>query len=219
VKSQTFGCAYMSNAKLLYHITDFSNLESIFQFRKLLSFNKVRESGIIYENIAHSTIQDQRVGKFVPVPPNGSLHDYVPFYFAPKSPMLYAISKGQVDGYTKGQDQIIYLVCRTDMIHHAGLKYVFTDGHAIMRFTDFYNRLDMLHKVDWEVMKSRYWFDTEEDPDRKRRRQAEFLVYHSVPLDFILGFAVKNEEMRQAVERLLKNYAIEKPVRIKDWYY
>lgn len=209
----------MDNKQLLYHIPDFSNLESILQQGGLLANNVVKEKGIKYENIAHHNIQDRRSMKTVPLPPNGDLHDYVPFYFAPKSPMLYAIYKGQVAEYEKGQDQIIYLISRIDIIHNAGLDYVFTDGHAVMGFTDFFKNLKDLDKIDWEVMKSRYWFDTEEDPDRKRRRQAEFLVHKVVPIDILLGFAVKNDEMKQKVEAAIHKYNYDKPVAIRHWYY
>lgn len=51
-------------------------------------------------------------------------------------------------------------------------------------------------------MKSRYWFDTEDDPDRKRRRQAEFLVYKIVPVKVFSGFAVKSKKMKNKVEQV-----------------
>ncbi len=96
---------------------------------------------------------------------------------------------------------------------------MFTDGHAVMGFTDFYKDLENLDKIDWEVMKSRYWFDTEEDPDRKRRRQAEFLIHKGVPIDILLGFAAKNEEMKRKVEDVVHKYNYNKPVAVRDWYY
>ncbi|WP_353620333.1 DarT ssDNA thymidine ADP-ribosyltransferase family protein [Geobacillus sp. AYS3] len=33
---------------------------------------------------AHTRIQDRRLTTLVPLPPYGTLHDYVPFYFAPR---------------------------------------------------------------------------------------------------------------------------------------
>lgn len=209
----------MGEEKLLYHITDINNLESILQHGGLLASNVVKQKDVEYENIAHNNIQDRRAMKIVPLPPHGNLHDYVPFYFASKSPMLYAIHKGQVEGYEKGQNQIIYLISRTDIIHNAGLDYVFTDGHAVMGFTEFFKNLEDLDKVDWEVMKSRFWFDTEEDPDRKRRRQAEFLVHEAVPINVLLGFAVKDEEIQRKVEEVIDKYNIDKPVAVRYWYY
>jgi hypothetical protein len=53
----------------------------------------------------------------------GCLHDYVPFYFAPRSPMLYALLQGRVGGFNGSQEDIVYLVTRTDKIIDSGSKY------------------------------------------------------------------------------------------------
>jgi hypothetical protein len=210
----------MIDKKWLYHITHYSNLPSILCHGGLVANSGAKTRGISYVNIAHAGIQDRRLITSVPLPPYGTLHDYVPFYFAPKSPMLYAISKGRVEGYKKGQDEIIYLVSKIDIIHRSGLAYVFTDGHAIMGFTDFYNDLKDLHKIDWEVMNSQFWFDTEEDLDRKRRRQAEFLVHQFVPIHLFLGIAVKNNKMKQKVKEIIHKCNYDKPIAVRPhWYY
>jgi hypothetical protein len=44
---------------------------------------------------------------------------------------------------------------------------VFTDGHAIMSFFEFFNDPGDLEQIDWGIMSSRYWNDTTEYPDRK----------------------------------------------------
>ncbi|MCL6586707.1 MAG: DUF4433 domain-containing protein [Anoxybacillus sp.] len=210
----------MLDKKWLYHITHYSNLPSIFAHGGLVAYSMIKRNRVPYVNIAHARIQDKRSTTFVPLPPHGILHDYVPFYFAPKSPMLYAIHKGRVEGYEKGQDEIVYLVSRTDLICRSGLAYMFTDGHAIMGFTDFYNDLMDLNKIDWEVMQSQFWFDTEEDPDRKRRRQAEFLVHQFVPVELIVGIAVKHNGSKQTVEKLLQQCHYDKQVAVRPhWYY
>lgn len=69
------------------------------------------------------------------------------------------------------------------------------------------------------VLKAKYWHDTEEDPDRKRRRQAEFLVYQSLEIDLLLGIGVKNERMRDVVCETLKDVHMNLPVLIRPWFY
>lgn len=114
---------------------------------------------------------------------------------------------------------ILLFVTNTDSIASFGSKYVFTDGHAIMAWTEFYNDLVFLSEVDWSVMESRYWNDTDEFPDRKRRRQAEFLVYKSVPLTLFLGIGVYNERMRVIVSEILKEYNTDMKVLIRPAFY
>jgi hypothetical protein len=53
---------------------------------------KKKEMG--YHNIAYQGAQGKRATKLVARPPMGVIHDYVPFYFAPRSPMLFTIDKG-----------------------------------------------------------------------------------------------------------------------------
>ncbi len=64
----------------------------------------------IYTSIAHQNIQDRRAYTQVPCGPRGWLHDYVPFYFGVRSPMLFTISRGNVEGYDRDQEDVIYLV-------------------------------------------------------------------------------------------------------------
>ena len=45
--------------------------------------------------IGNPHLIDQRANHPVPLPPGGFLNDYVPFYFAPRSPMMYAIHMGE----------------------------------------------------------------------------------------------------------------------------
>ncbi len=163
----------------LYHITHVDNLPSIIEAGGLLANNSVAEGG--YVNIAHESIQRRRRSKRVPCGPGGLLHDYAPFYLGRKSPMLYAISKSTVEGYEQGQAPVIYLGSKVEAVIAAGLPFVFTDGHAAMDLTDFYDDLANLGQIDWPLMSATYWLDNEEYPDRKRRRQAEFLIHQFAP--------------------------------------
>ena len=90
--------------------------------------------------------------------------------------MLYAIKMGNVEGCSASQTDIIYLVSSAEAIKTAKIGFVFTDGHGIMELSEFYDDLSKLTEIDWDIMKEKYWRDTYEDPDRKRRRQAELLT-------------------------------------------
>jgi hypothetical protein len=56
--------------------------------------------------------------------------DYVPFYFAPRSPMLYKLHKGGVPNYTNGQDPLVYLVSSAEAVAASGASFVFSGGVA-----------------------------------------------------------------------------------------
>jgi ssDNA thymidine ADP-ribosyltransferase, DarT len=204
----------------IYHITHLANLASILENGGLLCVSEIKENGKGYTNIAHNNIQDRRSNFQVPLPPKGNLHDYVPFYFAPRSPMLYTIDRGNVEGYREGQAPVIYLVSDVQTIIEKNIPHMFTDGHAIVAYSQFYNEEKDLVHVDWNVMNSRYWNDTDEFPDRKRKRQAEFLIHKFVPFDAITGIGVFSLEYKLKVENELEKAGISKAVKQeRNWYY
>lgn len=202
----------------IYHITHKDNLQGIIASGGLIAQSQMQ--GQNYCNIAHDNIQDRRAHTMVPCGPGGCLHDYVPFYFAPKSPMLYAIKKGNVIGCNAKQSEIIYLITNAQSIKKANLPFVYTDGHGIMAMSDFYDDLDSLDEIDWAIMNARYWADTVDDPDRKRRRQAEFLIYRILPWPNIDAIVTMNETTKNQVRKNLNNAVYEPPINIKkNWYY
>jgi len=100
------------------------------------------------------------------------------------------------------------------------LKYVFTDGHGIMAWSEFYDDLNRLNEVDWGIMNSKYWNDTIDHPDRKRKRQAEFLVYQNMPWNCLTHIAVISPHVKIKVENSLpvnghRPQVLEQP----NWYY
>ena len=101
----------------IYHFTDAGNLPSIIQVNKLQAKNALASAFI---SAAEDSVQDKRARKQIPVPPGGMLHDYVPFYFAPNSPMLYIISRGGVESYKGGQRDLIYLVSTVESVQKEG---------------------------------------------------------------------------------------------------
>lgn len=204
----------------LYHITHIDNLPGILQQGCLYCHRHLTQLQRHPVNIAYQSIQDRRASTPVPCGPCGVLHDYVPFYFAPRSPMLYALHTGQVAGYTGGQTPIVHLVSSLARIHETGHSFVFTDGHATMALSRFFTGLDDLAEIDWPLMLQEYWNDTPQYPDRKRRRQAEFLVYNQVSWAAILGIGVIDNRMQARVQSILSAHGIATAVGVRrNWYY
>ena len=86
--------------------------------------------------------------------------------------MLYSIHGGFVEQYKEGQQPVVHLVSTAESVAAADLDFTFTEGHAELAYSSFFEDLADLDKVDWQIMKSKWWNDTDEDMGRKRRRQA-----------------------------------------------
>ena len=204
----------------IYHVTHWKNLASIIEQGGVLSLHEMQRRGLPHNDIAYDHIQERREGTMVFGAEGGCLHDYASFHLGRKSPMLYTISKGNVANQQEGQDPLIYLKSSAQVVDEAGLSFAFTDGHATMAFTEFFDDLGMLNKVDWNVMAATYWRDTQDDNDRKRRRQAEFLVQKELPWNLILEIGTFNAGIEGRVLEILSISEHQPVVQVRrSWYY
>jgi len=202
-----------------FHITHLANLESIMQAGGLYCDNLRAAKDLSCTGIAHQHIKDRRAKRVVPTCEGGTLADYVPFYFAPRSPMLYAIATGFVANYADGQSGVVHLRCSVEELAEA-LDSTYTDGHAEITFSEFFESLGDLGKIDWQIMTAIYWNDTADDGDRKRRRQAEFLVHGFVPWTFVREIGVINPEMATKVQQVIASSAHKPIISVhREWYY
>jgi hypothetical protein len=133
--------------------------------------------------------------------------------------MLYKISHGEVDDYKDGQEPILHLVSTVERVVEGNLPFTFTNGHAEMKPIEFYERVRDLDNIDWELMESQFWFDTETDLNRKWRRQAEFLVHSLFPTNLLIGIAVISEDVKREVEQLVEECSQQIKVVMRPSYY
>lgn len=188
----------------LYHFTRVEHLPTIIE-RGLLSDTLASEH--LQFEVGNVGIKAQRARRQVPIAPHGVVSDYVPFYYAPRSPMIFAISHGNVSTYSEGCDRIVYLVTSLERLWVAGIRPVGTDRNALLDIATF-NRDPgpLVDAVDWPLMKQRYWRSTPEDPDRSERRQAECLVHERVPWEQIQFVCARSDavasEARAALARI-----------------
>lgn len=184
--------------------------------------NQEPEDGLVYQPNHDVEIQQKRGIEAVPCDPGGVVHDYVPFYFGYLSPMMLQLKTNRVSGYTEGQEPLIYLVSTAQVVRDSGTGFVFSDGHGIAAFTEWFNDLADLDKVDWGMVNERYWKEEPRDVDRQRRKQAEFLVSRFCRWELIQKIVVIDPTMQRGVKEILKNYSedLRRPVQVKrDWYY
>ena len=198
------------------------NLNTVLYRAALHAANHVPNDGLPYRTIHNVDIQNERHVRAMPCGPGGTLHDYVPFYFGYLSPMLLQLKTNRVPGYSEGQAPLVYLVSSAQAIAAAGCRFVFSNGHGIAAFTEWFDDLGRLDAVDWSMVNQRYWSDNVNDMDRQRRKQAEFLVYQSCPWTAIGEIVVVNQAAKTGVETILARFdqALHRPVNIRPgWYY
>ncbi|QEH31710.1 hypothetical protein OJF2_01750 [Aquisphaera giovannonii] len=211
---------------LIHHITNIDNLARIVQTGGLwCDAERVRQRfecvGIAHESLkqrrGRTAVRD-RTGRAIAA--GGVLADYVPFYFANRSPMLYSIHRGNVVGYAGGQENVVYLVSTVETAVAGDRAWCFTDGHAVEAMTEFLIGAEHLNKIDWDTVRAWKWYNTPEDPDRKRRKQAEFLIHGSVPWTWIHRIGVVDQGRSQRVREIIAGAAHQPEVTIEpDWYY
>ncbi len=201
----------------IYRIVHRDNLQIFIDEGKLLSPNSATNQN--YIPIGETSLINQRGTKLITIDPYGEIRDYISFYFGTRSPMLYCIYHGY-DVQKRPQSEIIYLVSSIDRVESIGCKYIFTDGHSFAEYSQPFNDKADLDKVDWNAVRLRRWNNTSDDPDRKRRKEAECLIYQELPLSAIIGIGVYNKEAFDYITRVQSDNNISIPVLIKrEWYY
>ncbi len=145
--------------------------------------------------------------------PRGKLGEYVPFYFCPRSVMLYVISRGASD-YVGQQREIVHLVSRVS-IATQGTRWAFSDRHAEVGHAEHFDDLVHLAKIQWDAVDAENWAQCKEE------KQAEFLIKDFCPWDKIRFIGVHDAALIPEVNRILEPAPDLKP-RVEPrprWYY
>lgn len=147
-----------------------------------------------------------------------NLGDYIPFYFGVRMPMLYVIQRGFNGVALTTPEDIVYCVSSLDEINTSGIEYIFTDGHAVDSFSLEYsaNEVKNIAEIlDYTAIRCLNWKD-ENDLDKKRRMEAEFLLSEDLPAQYILGYICYNEV---AQDKLISAGVPAKMIAIRPHYY
>jgi hypothetical protein len=163
---------------------------------------------------------DKRKTHPVTIGPGGTLADYVPFYFTPASVMLLNIKTGY-NGVTKRPNaDIAILVSSIPTLQQAGVPFVFTNGHAYMQETDYFDDSRDLDKVDWDILQRRDFARDPDDPGKMGRYQAEALAYQHVPVSALLGIACYDDTVRATLEAEVNRRKLPlKVVAVPKYYF
>lgn len=203
--------------KWLFRITHLRNLPHILVHGLCPSASGNQDPSFV--PIGDQSLISVRKDLEVPIEPGGLFSEYVPFYLGARSPMLYQIQKGGEDVAQVAQSDIVYLVVALSCIKEKQLAYVFTDGHARTKVTRFYNSEADFDKLDWDTISARQWNNTEEDPDRRRRKQAELMVKGVVPIGCVQYLLTFDEASRAVVQKMVEEAGLAIPVHVKREFY
>lgn len=196
----------------LYRITYFENLPHILLHGLTTAGHANADPSFV--GIGDNTLIAVRKSKVVPVAPGGQLSEYVPFYLGAHSPMLLQIKTGNQGVRKRPQGEIIYLISSVEKLQNAGCDFCFTDGHAREGITKFYTAPADFDKVDWDMVKEVKWANTDEDFDRKRRKQAEVLVKNHVPVDCIEAIVVYDNQRVTFAKQAVASAGLNIPVHL-----
>lgn len=203
----------------IFRIVHVANVPWILEHGGLFSRNSP-EQDPNYVNIGSIELIDKRSRRVVPVPPGGTLSDYVPFYFTPFSMMMYKIKTGH-GGITKRDNKdIVIFVSSIHRLRELDVPFLFTNQHAYPPNTDFYETVEALSVVDWPLLQSKNFKTDDADPGKQLRYQAEALVHQHVPLSALLGIVCYNDEVKQRIEAMVQSHGQNLSVKTKPtWYF
>lgn len=199
----------------LYHITDIENLPSILSAGALLCDAKV--GGTNAQTIGYTNIKNRRMREIsIPCCGNRFVGEFVPFYFCPRSPMLFTVNRGNTGRDPGCQRSIVHLV--TSISHAIALNRVwtFSNGNAGAYHADFFGNLAELDKLDWEIIQSTDWGGDL----RRHKKAAEFLIADSFDWSAIRAIGCYDQRASSQVQLILdaKQDSTKVVVR-RDWYY
>lgn len=206
----------------VYHFTRIEHLSTIIR-DGLLPDIDAQQRRVLQQEIGHREIKNRRRQRAVPCGNHGVVADYVPFYFATRSPMMCSIHHGNVDGVDRDTSKLVYLCTDTQTLHDAGLTVIYSDQNArieMAQMTTDDSVLDDDSFIDWPLMRAQYWGNTDKDPNRKERRQAECLVHPRVDWDLIRAVGVKSRDKAEQVIEILAQAGVTTQIFVRPgWYF
>lgn len=173
-----------------------------------------------YHAIGNPDLIERRRRHEVPIPPGGTLSDYIPFYFTPYTPMMYNIKTGYGGITQVPNEDLVILVASLHNLAEMGRLFVFTDRHAYLFNAEFYNDLDRLDQIDWNILQNKDFRHDPDDPGKMERYQAEALVHEHLPVGALIGMVCYTDSATEELGRL----AVAKGLKIQvvkktGWYF
>jgi hypothetical protein len=206
----------------IYHITHLHNLPAIINRGGLFAdaFSTVDTRPIA--PIGMNKIKQRRLNLPVHCHPSTTVGQYVPFYFCPRSIMLYLIHKANHEElpYRGGQELIVHLEADLHkviaVLDGQQQKWAFSLSNAGATYAEFRASLSQLQEINWTAVQATDF----RPPLIKEGKQAEFLVYEFFPWTWIRRIGVYSETVRALLLPALATTPHHPIVEVRrEWYY
>lgn len=207
----------------IYHITHLRNLAQIVAMGGLWSDAGRIERGLDCKIVGMSEIKRRRLEELeIGCHPATKVGQYVPFYFCPRSIMLYILHQGNHPdlAYREGQQPIVHL--QADLratvrwADQNAVRWAFSTSNAGARYTNFYASLDHLHEVNWAAVAATDFRSAE----TKDGKQAEFLMHNWFPWKLVEKIGVFDQTIHNEALKALAAAEYAPIVSIeRNWYY
>ena len=221
-------------APKLYHIVHVDRLPSIISTGGLLCDIEIVSRAAACLTLSMGTtigmqnIKDRRMNELTLAShPDLYVGQCVPFYFCPRSVMLYVIHKANHPDltYDGGQNPIIHLEADLyDTVAWAKcnrLRWAFTLSNASSR--SFKDRADLgqLDEINWDAVQATHWSGNNIPSSVKKDKQAEFLLEQSFPWQLVTRIGVHSPQICKQVRMALQQATDHKPgvAIMPTWYY
>jgi hypothetical protein len=205
----------------IYHIAHVDRLPSIVADGFFWCDAEVVRRAPAGTTIGMSSIKQRRLNELrLSSHPDLHVGDCVPFYFCPRSVMLFLISQGNHPelAYRGGQGPILHfeadLLAAVAWANAQPVRWAFTNSNAGSRYFEDYNDLAHLGKIDWNAVQALKWVQCKEG------KQAEFLLEHRFPWYLIERIGVHSRAVYGQVVNALPAHGHRPTVEVRtDWYY
>ncbi len=201
----------------IFRITHRDNVPWILKNGLVCASHEQKDPGFVA--IGDPELIELRASWQVPIPPGGTLADYVPFYFTPFSVMALKIFTG--NGVPRrSRDEIAILISSIPRLAELSTGFIFTDSHAKFHGARYFSDPAELDEIDFALLRRRDFKRSKEDPGKVERYQAEALIHHRVSTDRLLAIACYTEKTQQ--DLLVIAQRAGSPVRMvhrPGWYF
>lgn len=216
----------------VYHITHVNNLAGIVAQGALLSDAVMLARGGPSAPIGMGSIKTRRLTLPVTCHPGLNVGDCVPFYFCPRSIMLYKIhcANDPLLTYRGGQGPIVHLEAELSAVvawaqaQPRPTRWAFTLSNAAAYYAQFRNNWTDLNQVDWHAVASTSFGPGSTSPTTglavREGKQAEFLLETFFPWDLVQRIGVSSPAMVGPVLGAIAGASHKPAVSVEPtWYY